>query len=152
MKKTIVILLALLVTACSKSVSPEHQVAEEITKNFTYVSDPVGQDIWQHPDDTRLTMSGDCEDLAFLLWDELSKMGVDPDDMQLLEGKVMITGEQHLALRYENVIYDTMFVPDSLVKERVRDSFMIQRRWDTELSLATVNGLQRIGSIASGGH
>jgi len=48
-----------------------------VTENVNYLCDPDDSDIWSGPDDTLSSMSGDCEDQAFLIASMVKAVGGD---------------------------------------------------------------------------
>lgn len=57
---------------------------------------------WQLPADTKANKRGDCKDFATLKFYELAKMGINPDDMLIVEGNYYFPGgktELHAVLQ-----------------------------------------------------
>lgn len=59
------------------------KIGNEIKNQITPKLDPVGNDYWQTSDETLLLGTGDCEDIAILIWRNLRNHGF-PDDLVYL--------------------------------------------------------------------
>lgn len=88
---------------------------DKALSSFTYKADAVSY--WQTSKVTGDTLHGDCEDLAVWLRDIILDEGIDPTEIQMLEGELY--GKPHMLIRYKGEFIDSFgrhkFYPEFVI-------------------------------------